>query len=90
MPKDFVLVALIDVGPHHLELFDDFHGLSDVERQWLEGLVNEYFALLSDLILGYVIQVGKALMQKGSNVLNLLQHLCIITLLNKLDELLKN
>ena len=41
--------------PHHLKLPDNFHSFFDVEGEGFEGLVNEDFRLLHDLVLGDVV-----------------------------------
>lgn len=87
MAKDLVLLRLVNIRPHHLKLSYNLHSLTNVQRQRFEGLINEYFTLLRHLVLSDVIQVGEALMQKCGDILYLLQHLCIIALLNELDQL---
>ena len=87
LPEYFCGV-LADTRPHHLELLHDFHGLAHIQGQRLEALINEYFALLRDLVLGDGIEICEALMKKRSDVLQFLEHLRIIILLNKLNQLL--
>lgn len=41
--------------PHHLKLPDNFHSFFDVEGEGFEGLINEDFRLLHDLVLGDVV-----------------------------------
>ena len=87
---DLGLLRLVEAGPHHLELAHDVHGLLDVQRQRLEGLVDEDLALLERLILRYAVEVSEALVQERGDVLDLLQHLCIVAHVDELHELLED
>ena len=82
LPKNLVLLALVDVRPHHLELSNYLHCLSNIQTKRLERLVDENLTLLSDLIFRNAIQICKRLVQEGSDVLNLLKDLSIITLID--------
>ena len=69
---------------------DNFHRFSYVQRQWLERLIDEDLAFLCDLILGDAVEVCEAFVQEGRDVLQFLEHLCIVALLYKLDQLFKD
>jgi hypothetical protein len=72
LSKNLILLCLINVRPHHLKLPDNLHRFPNIETKRFKALINEYLTLLRDLILCDCIKVRKTLMQKSSNILNLL------------------
>jgi hypothetical protein len=89
VPKYLVLLGLVHVWPHHFKFSHDFHRLSYIQAQWLERLIYEDLALLSDLILRDAVQIGERLMEKGRDILDLLQDLCVVALIYVLHEFLE-
>ena len=78
-------VIAVFIGPDHFKLLNNFHGFFNVQGKRLVCFFKVDFTLLNNLVFSDSIKIRKRLVQESSDVLNLLQNLCVVRYLNKLN-----